>query len=342
MADAYANPIMVEALILGREGTTVPETSSYAPQLPGIEDPTQMERWEAWVRAYVAVGEMMQGINFQVSGNAFQVRSSNYLIAEVGRPQPATFAAQIPLVLSWAELRDERATEILAQIDPQYAFWSSIIYMHPERTRRTLELVNLVLQFCVYVEMRFKQALACYRPVEYNAQVQPMITTPGHGTFPMGHATQAHAVAYVLKSLLNLYVDPQANPPQQRFPTVIDQLDRQAARITTNRVVAGVHFPVDSMAGRMLGVALGEYFVGRCTGAQTFMSRKFDAGIIDAAPTTDFNPFNADQDLDQAPGAGKIYSYSPGVNVTQSPLMEYVWCKAQAEWAGRFGVPIPP
>ena len=65
-----------------------------------------------------------------------------------------------------------------------YAFWSSIIYMHPDRTKRTFELINMVLQFCVYVEMRFKHALACWRPVEYNAQVQPMITTPGHGSFP--------------------------------------------------------------------------------------------------------------------------------------------------------------
>ena len=72
---------------------------------------------------------------------------------------------------------------------------------------------------------------------------------------------------------------------------MIDQLDRQSARIATNRVIAGVHFPVDSMAGRMLGVALGEYFYGRCTGNQTFMSRKFIAAGIDADPTTDFNPF---------------------------------------------------
>ncbi len=68
---------------------------------------------------------------------------------------------------------------------------------------------------------------------------------------------------------------------------MIDQLDRQSARITTNRVIAGVHFPVDSMAGRMLGVALGEYFVGRCTGDQTFMSRKFLAAGIDGANADD-------------------------------------------------------
>jgi hypothetical protein len=94
-----------------------------------------------------------------------------------------------------------------------------------------------------------------------------MLTTPGHGTFPMGHATQAYAVAHVLKSLLKL------NPAKPVHARVIEQLERQAARITTNRVIAGVHFPVDSMAGRMLGVALGEYFVGRCKAGHQFKRR---------------------------------------------------------------------
>jgi hypothetical protein len=119
---------------------------------------------------------------------------------------------------------------------------------------------------------------------------------------------------------------------------VIDQLDRQAARITTNRVVAGVHFPVDSMAGRMLGVALGEYFVARCTAAQTFKGRKFVAAEIDSAPTTDFNPFNAAQDLD----SGTFYSQSAAANIAQSNLMPYVWGTAKREWVGRFGVLPPP
>jgi membrane-associated phospholipid phosphatase len=271
---------------------------------------------------------MMHGITLRKapSGSAFQVLSGPSLIAEIGRPKKTTFEKQIPLVLSWAELRNERATEIMAQIDPQYAFWSSIVYLHPDRTRRTFELINIVLQFCVYVEMRFKHALACYRPVEYNAQVQPMLTTPGHGTFPMGHATQAYAVAHVLKSLLKL------NPAKPAHARVIEQLERQMARITTNRVIAGVHFPVDSMAGRMLGVALGEYFVGRCKAGHQFKRRKFIAAGIDNAPTTDFNPFNNAQKLN----GGAFYSEASGGNISKSNLMEQVWYEAQHEWMGRF------
>jgi hypothetical protein len=271
---------------------------------------------------------------FRVLSSASTVSSTSpSLIAEIKRPLHNTFEDQIPLVLSWAELRYERATEILAQIDPQYAFWSSIVYMHPDRTKRTFELINILLQFCVYVEMRFKHALACWRPVEYNAQVQPIITTPGHGSFPSGHSTQAHAVAYVLHKLLDL------DTTKTGHRRVIGQLRRQAARIATNRVVAGVHFPVDSMAGRMLGVALGEYFVGRCTGTavtQNFMSRTFNAGIIDSAATTEFNPFNAAQDLDQAPGAGKLYSFISGSGVKQTDLMAYIWVKAHDEWNNKF------
>jgi hypothetical protein len=123
---------------------------------------------------------------------------------------------------------------------------------------------------------------------------------------------------------------------------VIDQLDRVSARITTNRVIAGVHFPFDSMAGRMLGVALGEYFYGRCTGSQPFMNRQFLAAGADGNPAADFNPFNTTispiQDLGQPP----FYGASAGASVTQSTLMNYLWGKAQEEWIGRFGVPIPP
>jgi hypothetical protein len=93
------------------------------------------------------------------------------------------------------------------------------------------------------------------------------------------------------------------------------------------------------MAGRMLGVALGEYFYGRCTGNQTFMTRKFLAAGIDGNSTTDFNPFNTITPPIQDLAQGPFYYETPGANVTQSTLMSYVWGKAQDEWTGRFGVP---
>jgi hypothetical protein len=136
---------------------------------------------------------------------------------------------------------------------------------------------------------------------------------------------------------------------QSLHQTVIDQLDRVSARITTNRVIAGVHFPVDSMAGRMLGVALGEYFVGRCNGNQTaqpFMNRTFFAASgIDLFPTIDFNPFHTAASTPTIPSqdlaTGPLYSaQATTTNVTQSDLMRHVWHEAQKEWRGRFGVPM--
>ena len=94
----------------------------------------------------------------------------------------------------------------------------------------------------------------------------------------------------------------------------------------------------------MLGVALGEYFYGRCTGDQTFMNRKFLAAGIDAPfSTTDFNPFNTAPSTSTTPsqnlGLGPLYSESVGASVTQSNVMRHVWRRARKEWAGRFGVP---
>jgi hypothetical protein len=51
-----------------------------------------------------------------------------------------------------------------------------------------------------------------------------------------------------------------------------------AARISVNRVVAGVHFPVDLAAGMVLGTLLGRYFVALTRGSTgQFRSWTFDA-----------------------------------------------------------------
>jgi membrane-associated phospholipid phosphatase len=176
------------------------------------------------------------------------------------------------LVQAWGELRLDRTAEILAQIDNQSPFVAAVIGLHPERHPFTIELLVNALQFTVLVEMQFKHALACWRPHEYSPQVQPMITTPGHGAFPSGHATQAFMLARLLDGLLDL--SPRVPPSTAR------QLYRQAARIATNRVVAGVHFPADSIAGRLLGHVIAEYVLARLGILTDVCVRSFDtAGV---------------------------------------------------------------
>ena len=193
--------------------------------------------------------------------------------------------------------------------------------LQPQRVKRTLELINIVLQLAVYVEMRFKHELGCWRPYQLSPQVQPLITTPGHGSFPSGHATQAYIVATVLKALLKL------DPNQDTAITA--QLDRQAARIATNRVVAGVHFPIDSMAGRLLGVTLAEYALARFTSAGTWTERRFDGAALTGRE--DFDPER--QPLDRNVKACPYHLIgSPGPMPAGSPVLKHLWGKAQGEW----------
>jgi hypothetical protein len=106
--------------------------------------------------------------------------------------------------------------------------------------------------------MRFKHELACWRPFDFSHQVQPVVTTPGHGTLPSGHCVEAYVIKEVLEALLRI------DPRDARQAGLSRQFSRTAARIAVNRVVAGVHFPVDNLAGRLLGTVLGRYFAFCC------------------------------------------------------------------------------
>ena len=103
---------------------------------------------------------------------------------------------------------------------------------------------------------------AVKRPIEFSPQVQPMIPTPTHGSLPSGHATEAFLMARILWRLLIESKAPQYSD-RAYWGTM---LMRQASRIATNRTVAGVHFPVDSVAGATLGLTLADHVHAMCRG----------------------------------------------------------------------------
>ena len=90
--------------------------------------------------------------------------------------------------------------------------------------------------------------------------------------------------------------------------------------------MAGVHFPVDSAVGRLLGTALGEFFVARSTGASVH-HRGFD-GRLFVAPGDQAKDFSLHDALDS--GAGSVSG--PAVALTAAPLVGWLWQGALQEW----------
>jgi membrane-associated phospholipid phosphatase len=204
---------------------------------------------------------------------------------------------------------------------PQYAYWSSIAYLHPDRTKKTIELLDAALRLANFVEMRVKHALACRRPIEYSPQVQPMILTPGHGSLPSGHSTENHMVARILWEL-------RGGTPGDVLGV---EFMRQAARIAVNRTVAGVHFPVDSVAGQLLGLTLARYFVRRAKGNTGFRAWRFDGERYPGTLDFDFNNLYNTNTAQQK--SAYYVDPLPSPPPEGSPILRWLWTEAEKEWA---------
>jgi len=116
-----------------------------------------------------------------------------------------------------------------------------------------------------------------------------------------------------------------------------EQLLRQAARIAINRTVAGVHYPVDSLAGQLLGLAVADYILARF-GAGGNASANVPAWEFDGLQLpagTDFSgnelyDFVADQRTTKP--YAKAIAATPLLPVARSPKLKWLWDQARLEW----------
>lgn len=328
------DPLQADGLTKSRAALVGPFQGPTLPvNLPlPIDKPDRLTQWAADRRLQICELELLGGLHFGVQHARESVTLEfvdlnkkplkNHAIVRLVRPTAKVFKQQVELVSNYAELREDRGSEILSQMTPQVPYWGSIVGLQPHRHKWTLELITLVLIFTSDVEMRFKHAFACPRPMELSPQIQPMIDTPGHASWPSGHATEAFAVATVLLALLE-----NANGTGAKYR---EQLQRQAARIAVNRTVAGLHYPVDSAVGRLLGTALGEFFAARCLGSNQLHERGFDGRKFHDAQgkVVDF-----DLRVPMDDNLSGYYQYLTRIGtVAASPLLAFMWSKAAKEW----------
>ena len=87
----------------------------------------------------------------------------------------------------------------------------------------------------------FKEEFNRVRPSFLDPTLSTVIEVPGHPAYPSGHATQSYFIALIMSTL---------NPEEK------DTYIQDAYRIAHNREIAGVHYPSDSEAGRILAQAV--------------------------------------------------------------------------------------
>jgi hypothetical protein len=290
--------------------------------LPSPGDRLKPQYHDAHVRATLYDFDLLSALAFEAGDNdtaTLKYRAPGggepVPVMHITRPPLQVFRQQVLRVESQAQLRQERLGEILGEIGPQYALWTAVADLSPQRTPRTLELIDCGLRLSSSIVQRFKHQFVCPRPIEYSPLVQPVIQTPGHRSFPSGHSTQAFFVARLLKLLAGA-----------RCSAVMEeQLQAQAARIAQNREVAGVHFPVDSMAGCLLGDTLAWHLAA--VGSQGEVTRY--AGCFDAR----VHPTQL-----QHPGVayGTFQHRGNDVDKLSKPrasTLAWLWNSAREEWA---------
>ncbi|MCT4578642.1 phosphatase PAP2 family protein [Donghicola sp.] len=188
------------------------------------------------VRAGVLDSEVMDGFSF------------DRMISKVPAPDPLT-RQDFEKVRRAADLRADRLNEIYAQQKDMMSFFGALFNASGARFDRTIEFIDALLRLCIPVEMRCKYEFGRARPVEIAPEVMPIIQTPGHGSYPSGHAVESMAIASALEHFSEEGSGPKIGPAARAM----------ARRIAFNRVVAGVHYESDNAGGEVLGEKLFKY-----------------------------------------------------------------------------------
>ena len=220
---------------------------------------------------------------------------------------------QLDKVIRAAIEREDRMPEILAQAAEIWPFYESLTGVNLSRAPSALELMAVAHDCAVHIVMLLKHNLAQPRPVQRSSLVMPVIATPGHGALPSGHATMAALTSELMHLLM-------VKDGQHAMRSA--QLDRLARRIAFNRVVAGVHFPVDSQVGYALGTLLARLMAAMANAERT--PKALQPGDILKARYELKELSTKDGSGRTAPGRGKY-------RVTASTLLKPLWQQARFE-----------
>jgi hypothetical protein len=113
-----------------------------------------------------------------------------------------------------------------------------------------------------------------------------------------------------------------------------EQLENLATRIATNRVVAGIHFPVDTIAGHALGTCLAQFMVHLAQGTG-WRARTIDGASESLPADVEFDVLALKCRIDKTAGKFAWDDDVDGKAVRRpnDSMFEWLWKRAQGEWS---------
>lgn len=280
-ADAVYDPVLVQGLQVTEQAITHVAGGWHVDHSEPLSfsSARNAELWADWVRASLYITDFMRDLDWTVCSDAgshedsitlgYRTRSGSgenpwcepappTSFYKVVRPDIEVFEDQLRFMRNYLDQRPDRTAEIISQLGFPTPYFMMILGLQAAPNRYTLELITITQVLAAHVAMIVKHHLACRRPDKLGAKVMPFIPTPAHASFPSAHSTESFAVAELLKGLIYNVDHYQQRRKRRRL------LNKLAERIAVNRTVAGLHYPVDTWAGAILGRAVGQIVLSKC------------------------------------------------------------------------------
>ncbi|MFM2330970.1 MAG: hypothetical protein RLZZ26_477 [Candidatus Parcubacteria bacterium] len=150
-------------------------------------------------------------------------------------------ARELALLHSYRTLRSPQEVEnIKNEVDGSvinFGGYTLATYEDPAQFPATAALLSDSYNDIGVIVMREKKLFDRVRASALDTTLDTVIPVPGHPSYPSGHSTQMHFIAYVFSELA----------PARR-----DEFIARADQIAKNREVAGLHYPSDTAAGILL------------------------------------------------------------------------------------------
>jgi acid phosphatase (class A) len=170
---------------------------------------------------------------------AFASESDWPKVCDPGPPDnsDAVLAQELEQLMAYStgSERSEKLDMIVAQADDFTPYWANLLICSRDCRPATWTLVLIGQQVGALVATYFKFKYMRSRPAQMWTSLAPQVITPGHPSYPSGHALQAFLIAECVKLAA---------------PATTPLCDMLAQNIAKNREIAGVHFPSDTAASQ--------------------------------------------------------------------------------------------